>query len=86
MVWMCDIYMLMKRTTVFLDDALLRSLKRLAARRDVSFATVVREAAAAYVATPMAAGAVPSVAGQFASGTTDTASRTDDFLWKEPHE
>ena len=76
----------MKRTTIFLDDALLRALKRLAARRAVSFATVVREAAAAYVAAPAPVHAVPSVAGRFASGTTDTASRADELLWKEPHD
>ena len=76
----------MKRTTIFLDEALLSALKRLAARRDVSFATVVREAATAYIATPAPAHAVPSVAGSYASGTTDTASRADDLLWREPHD
>lgn len=75
----------MKRTTVFLDAALLRALKDLAARRQVSFATVVREAAAAYVATPASAGMLPSVAGRFASGTTDTASRVDELLCQDPH-
>lgn len=76
----------MKRTTIFLEDALLRALKRLATRRDVSFATVVREAAAAYIAAPAPAYAVPSVAGRFASHTTDTASHVDELLWREPHE
>lgn len=76
----------MKRTTIFLDDALLRALKRLAARRDVSFATVVREAAAAYIAEPASASGLPSIAGQFASGTRDTASRADKLLWKDPHQ
>jgi len=75
----------MKRTTVFLDDALLRALKRLAARRQVSFATVVREAASAYVAAPGLANAMPSVAGRFASGRTDTASRAHELLWQDPH-
>lgn len=75
----------MKRTTIFLDDTLLRALKRLAARRDVSFATVVREAASAYLAAPTSANAVPSVAGRFASGKADTASRTNELLWQDPH-
>lgn len=75
----------MKRTTVFLEESLLLALKRLAARRRVSFATVVREAASAYVAMPVLASAVPSVAGRFASGTSDTASRAHELLWHDPH-
>jgi hypothetical protein len=75
----------MKRTTVFLDDKLLGQLKRLAHRRGVSFASVVREAMATYVAEPAALGTVPSVAGRFASGTDDTSARVDDLLWKDPH-
>jgi hypothetical protein len=74
-----------KRTTVFLDEQILRDLKRLAARRDVSFATVVREAMATYLATPSVPGSLPSVAGRFESGTTDTSSRTDELLWRDPH-
>ena len=76
----------MKRTTIFLDSELLRALKRLAARRDVSFATVVREAMAAYVARPAMTDGLPSVAAQFASAHADTASRVDDLLWRSPHE
>ena len=75
----------MKRTTVFLSDKIIRALKQLAARRGVSFAMVVREAASAYVAAPAAAGGVPSIAGKFASGKADTASRIDELLWQSPH-
>lgn len=75
----------MKRTTIFLDNELVRALKRLAARRGVSFATVVREAASAYLAAPAAGAVVPSVAGRFASGTSDTSARVDELLWSEPH-
>jgi hypothetical protein len=74
----------MKRTTVFLEDKLLRDLKRLAEKRGVSFATVVREAAAAYVVEPVV-GKVPSIAGQFASGKRDTAERAHELLWNDPH-
>lgn len=74
-----------KRTSIFLDEALINALKRLAARRGVSFARVVREAASAYVAQPVGMGAMPSVAGRFASRHKDTASRVDDLLWKSPH-
>lgn len=74
-----------KRTTIFLDEALLRALKRVAARRDVSFARVVSEAAAAYLTGPLAPRAVPSIAGRFSSGTSDTSSRVDELLWTNPH-
>jgi hypothetical protein len=74
----------MKRTTVFLDSKLERALKRIAARRGVSFAMVVREAMAAYVASPEA-GTLPSIAGRFSSGTPDTSERVDELLWREPH-
>lgn len=76
----------MKRTTVFLDDKLLRQLKRLAQRRGVSFASVVREAMATYVAEPVSEGNVPSVAGRYASGKRDTAAKVDDLLWNDPHQ
>jgi hypothetical protein len=76
----------MKRTTIFLNAELLKALKRLASRRGVSFATVVREAMSAYVAKPTAGSSVPSVAGRFASGTTDTSSRVDELLWASAHE
>lgn len=75
----------MKRTTIFLDQNLLRALKRVATRRSVSFAAVVREAMAAYVAQPHRGGVLPSVAGQFASRHGDTASRADELLWRDPH-
>lgn len=75
----------MKRTSIFLDEKIMRELNRLAQRRGVSFAWVVREAMATYVAEPAAAGAVPSIAGQFSSGTRDTAERAEELLWKDPH-
>jgi hypothetical protein len=74
----------MKRTTIFLDPKVERELKRMASRRGVTFATVVREAMAAYLITP-AAGTLPSIAGRFSSGKSDTAERADELLWKDPH-
>lgn len=75
----------MKRTTIFLDEKLQRDLQRMAARRQVPFAAVVREALAAYVAAPTAV-ALPSIAGKFASEFSDTSSRVDELLWRDPHE
>ena len=76
----------MKRTSLFLDPKIVTQLQRLARRRGVSFATVVREALAVYAVGPTTEGtAVPSVAGRFQSGHHDTASRVDELLWREPH-
>lgn len=75
----------MKRTTIFIADRLLRSARRAARAKGVSFATVVREALSRYLAEPQP-GAIPSIAGRFSSATTDTASRVDELLWRTPHE
>ena len=84
------IYMLMiyamKRTTMFIDEELLARLQRLAHRKGVSYATLVREALAQYLANPRSAGSLPSIAGRFSSGTTDTSERVDDLLWRDPHQ
>ena len=76
----------MRRTSLFLDEALLQRVKRAARLRGVSFATVVREALAIYLATPGGGAGVPSIAGRFSSGTRDTSERVDELLWREPHE
>ena len=75
----------MKRTTIFLDDDTLLRLRRTAQRKGVSYATLVREAVNRYLDAPPVAGGLPSVAGQFASGHSDTAERTDELLWRDPH-
>ena len=74
----------MRRTSLFLDDQLIKRLQKLARSRDVSFATVVREALAQYAAVAKPAG-VPSIAGRFASGEPDTSERVDELLWRDPH-
>jgi len=75
----------MKRTSLFLDDKLLKGLKRAATREGVSVASIVREAVTRYLAEPRQPGSLPSIAGRFASGNPDTASDTDKFLWHDPH-
>jgi hypothetical protein len=80
----CSIYA-MQRTSVFLDKVLLRRAREFARREGKSFAAVVREALAAYIATPaQSASRLPSVAGRFASGRSDTSERVDELLWSEP--
>jgi hypothetical protein len=75
----------MKRTTVFIEDRLLRRAQRAAREKGVSFATVVREALSRYLTEPDA-GAIPSIAGRFSSATGDTSRRVDELLWRKPHE
>ncbi len=80
----CNIYD-MKRTTIFLDEQLIRRLRRAAQQKGVSGATLVREALARYLADPGLRGGVPSIAGKFASGMSDTSQRVDELLWRDPH-
>ena len=74
-----------KRTTVFLDDGILTSAQRHARRQGVSFASLVREALAEYLAKSSAEPTLPSIAGRFSSGSADTAERADQLLWRDPH-
>jgi len=76
----------MHRTTIFIEPELLRQARRRAREEGKSFAAVVREALAAYVAgAPRSGTRLPSVAGRFASGKRDTSERVDELLWTEPH-
>ena len=79
----------MKRTTVFLDEPMLERARRLAEREGKSFAQVVREALASYLAdggkVPEAGRRLPSITGMFSSGHTDTSERVDELLWEDPH-
>ncbi len=75
----------MKRTSLFLDDKLLRALRRAAARDGVSVASLVREAVSRYLAEPEATVRMPSIAGRFSSGSRDTSARADELLWRDPH-
>lgn len=75
----------MKRTTVFLDEETLLRLQKAAQRTGVSAASLIREALALYLDAPATATPMPSIAGQFASGSTDNAERVDEWLWRNPH-
>jgi len=70
-----------KKTTVYLDEALLRSLKRLAHARRVSEALILREAVAEYTANASknAGRRLPKSLG-FASGPGNLSERTDELL------
>ena len=74
----------MKRTTIFVDPALEKHVQAIAERRNVTFASVVREALVAYVSSQE--GATPlSFIGTGASGRRDTAERHEELLWSQPH-
>ncbi len=76
----------MKRTTIFIDEALMARLHRFARREGVSSAAVVREAVAAYLASQESeTRGLPELAGRFESGCRDTAERVDELLWTDPH-
>lgn len=81
---MCNIYA-MRRTTIFVDEKVLRQAQRVARRQGMSFATLVREALARYLAHPETGAALPAIAGRFSSARHDTAERVDELLWRDPH-
>lgn len=70
-----------KKTTVYLDEPLLRSMKRLARARGVSEAWILGEAVSAYVATAgkTTARRLPRSLG-IASGPGDLSDRSDELL------
>lgn len=70
-----------RKTTVYLDEALLRSVKRLARSRGVSEALILREAVSEYTVTARKAAPrrVPRSLG-IASGPGDLSERTEELL------
>jgi predicted transcriptional regulator len=78
----------MKRTTIFVPEALERDLQLCARREGKPTAAVVREALAAYIAQKGTAQALPSFAAAFESGRSDTADQHEEVLFKglSPHE
>ena len=77
----------MKRTTIFIPEDLERELQIYADRAGKPVASVVREAIAAYVVDDAGVSTLPSFAGAFDSGHTDTAERHDELLFANltPH-
>jgi Ribbon-helix-helix protein, copG family len=69
----------MEKTTLYLDAAAYRRLKRIAAARKRAPAALVREAVAEYVARHGSSRLPPSV-GAFGSGRRDLAERAEDLL------
>jgi hypothetical protein len=78
----------MKRTTIFVPEALERDLQLYANRVGRPVASVAREALAEYLVRRRDKSALPSFAGRFTSGTTDTAEHHEELLYKDltPHD
>jgi predicted transcriptional regulator len=71
----------MKRTTIFVDEALEHDLKAIAGRRQQPVATVVREALAEYVSSDKLANRTSlSFVAAGASGRADTAEHHEEVL------
>ena len=77
----------MKRTTIFVPVALEHDLQLYARRERRSAASVVREAVTEYLAVRQADVPLPSFAGAFDSGRSDTAERHEEILFQhlDPH-
>jgi hypothetical protein len=77
----------MKRTTVFIDEALDAELKLLARREAKPAASMMREAIAQYVAAKRTPLQALGFVGIGRSGHRDTAERHDQLLWRKlaPH-
>lgn len=72
---------------MFLDEPLIRRAMRRARSEGRSFAALVREAVAEYVARrPTGHRPLPSFTGKYDSGHTDTSERVDELLWTDPHD
>lgn len=69
----------MQKTTVYLDPADYRALKRIAARKKRQPAELVREAIAEYAARHEPR-RVPKSIGAFASGRRDLSERAEELL------
>jgi len=79
----------MKRTTIFIDEAIDADLHALARRQQRPVAALVREAVEQYVVAGRQAGpARPAFVGMGASGFADTAERHEEMLFADlaPHE
>ena len=71
----------MKRTTIFIPESIERDLHLYARRERRPAASIVREAIAAYIARGHGGSPLPSFAGAFDSGRTDTAERHEELLF-----
>jgi len=70
----------MKRTTIFIEEALERRLQQFARRQDRSVASVVREALTSHLDSKVAPFELPPT---FDSGRSDIATRFEELLFQD---
>ncbi|HXG55656.1 MAG TPA: hypothetical protein VNJ03_09790 [Vicinamibacterales bacterium] len=75
----------MKRTTIFMPEALERDVRGEAARTGQPVASLVREALAEYIAARRTTASQPSFVGCGAGSRTDVAETHEQLLWTDPH-
>lgn len=73
----------MKRTTIFVDEALERDLRAIAEREKRTVSELVREALASYVARRKKVGPGVSFVALGRSGHRDTAEKHEELLWQD---
>ena len=78
-----DIIHHMKRTTIFIDEALENDLRALAEREKRSVSGLVREALASYVAKRKRTAPGPKFIALGRSGHRDTAEKHEELLWRD---
>jgi metal-responsive CopG/Arc/MetJ family transcriptional regulator len=72
----------MKRTTIFVDEELLRKLGQIAKREDTTFSQVVRRALERYVSRRSPKRSRLSLVGIGRSGRKDVAEHAEELLGK----
>jgi hypothetical protein len=75
----------MKRTTIFGDEAVLETLRKLAHKQKTSLSVVIRTALQEYADKHEGTAHVPSFLGIGRSGRKDIAERAEELLWSGPH-
>lgn len=74
----------MKRTTIFVEQSLLASLRALAEKEHRSLSAVIRAALEEYISQRQPARPLPSFLGLGRSGRKDIAERAEELLWTGP--
>lgn len=75
----------MKRTTIFVEESLLASLRALAEKEHRSLSAAIRAALEEYLSRRQPVRTLPSFLGLGRSGRKDIAERTEELLWPLPH-
>ena len=71
----------MKRTTLFADEELLRSLKHIADEEGISVAEIIRRVLDKFVAQRQKSSKQPSFVGIGRSRRKDVSERCEELLW-----